>query len=305
MALVIAVGLLLLGIALLAKGADWLVDGSVDLAYRLKVAPLYVGLTVVAFGTSLPEMVVSLFAAYAGTTDIILGNVIGSNIANVGLFVGIAAIIFPIALSRKLLRVDFPMMLCISILFLFLALRGVFDALAGAVLLSALGIFMWYAYTSRTAAQSPDPRYTILRMSTYVFFGSVGLYIGGKLLVDNAIFLARYFGISELIIGLTIVALGTSVPEIFVGIVAALRRHVGLILGNIIGSNIFNLAWVFGIISLFWEITVEQSVIYDVLIMLFFSLLLYFFAFTARCISRREGVVLLLLYCTYIAYVFL
>ena len=305
MELIITIVLLVVGIVLLTKSADWLVDSSVDIAYHLKIAPIYVGLTVVAFGTSLPELVVSLFAAYRSSTEIILGNVIGSNIANIGLFIGIAAVIFPLALSKRTLQIDFPMMLGISFLFFFLALTGSFGLIKGIILLAAFVAFLWYVFMSSKPTKSPHPQHTMVRNVAFVILGSIGLYFGGKLLVENAVLLARYFGMSELIIGLTIVAVGTSAPEIFVGISAALRKHVGLIIGNVIGSNIFNIGWVFGVISLFWEIPVASLVLYDIAIMLVFSVVLYIFAFTSKVIARWEGVVLLVLYSAYIVYLFI
>jgi len=306
MELIIAIIILVFGVALLTKGADWLVDSSADIANYFKVPAIYVGLTIVAFGTSLPEFIVSMFAALNGQPGITLGNIVGSNIANVGLFIGITALIYPLITKKKTLKFEFPIMIVLSIVLFSLSFLGTYGKVAGAVLLVVFGAFLWYVFSSvknKEAQKYEAAQHSIMRNSIFVALSIVMLYFGGRWFIEGATVIAKLFGMSDVLIGLTVAAVGTSAPEIFTGVAAALKKHTDLIIGNVIGSNIFNIGWVLGIVALVKDIPLAKTVAFiDIPIMIGFSVLLYIFAM--KKITRTHGVVLLLLYLSYVVYLF-
>ncbi|MCG8512474.1 MAG: calcium/sodium antiporter [Rhodospirillales bacterium] len=324
--------LLLLGLVALIGGADLLVRGGAGLATRLGVAPVLVGLTVVAFGTSTPELVVNLMAAYRGEASIGFGNVVGSNIANTGLLLGVSGLLRPIVVHAVLVRREIPMMLVATMLVLILAgdqwLSGsegnTFARGDGLALLLLFGIFLYYsirdamgrgnAAAGSVAMETPaasaevtdsDVPATVGGVGVQIVFAVVGLVllvIGGQFTVQGGAGLARMLGVSEVIIGLTLVALGTSLPELATNIVAVIRGHADMAVGNIVGSNIFNLLLVFGLTATVAPIDLPERGIADLLVMAAFSLSLLPLAITRRQIDRWEAGLLLLGYCGYIAW---
>lgn len=320
MDLIISIGALIVSLILLVKGADWLVNGASDLAAYLKVPPIYVGLTVVAFGTSLPELVVSLFAALTGKPGISIGNIIGSNIANIGLIIGIAALIYPLVVKRKTLQYEFPIMVILSFILLILGNKNYifginefyFGRFDGLIFLGIFIVFLYYIYKSIKSGKEKkevESKYKhknpVWKNILLLILGSSMLFFGGKFFVDSASNIARLFNISEVIIGLTIVSIGTSLPELFTTAIAAFKKQTDIAIGNIVGSNIFNIAWVLGLVSTIKNLAVDASVLYiDSMIMMFFTLLFLLFAAKSKKITRSYGAILLLFYVAYIAFLF-
>ena len=320
MALLITVLLLLVGLALLTKGADWLVDGASDFARYLKVSPILVGLTVVALGTSLPEFVVTLFAALSGSPDLAFGNVIGSNITNIGLIIGIAALLYPLTVKSTTLIYEFPFLLISSFLLLLLANdsyifgRATFSigGLDGFLFVGMLGLFLWYVFSSaknqkngtlKMFKNTYTHKNTLQRNLIFIVGGALLLVVGSRLFVQSASLLARLWGVSEGIIGLTIVSIGTSLPELFTSVVAAFKKEGDIAIGNIVGSNIFNILLVLGTVSLIQPITINPDLLFkDGVIMIVFSIAFIFFATVDKNIKRWEGGLLVLGYLVYMAY---
>jgi cation:H+ antiporter len=307
--------LLILGGALLWKGADWLVDGAGDLAACFNVPPIYVGLTVVAFGTSLPELIVSLYAVLTGKPGISIGNIIGSNISNIALIIGVTALICPLVVRRKTISYELPIMLILTMLFPLLANKNYIwgrdefyiGKVSGIVFLIIFAVFMYYVFLSvdrndrkevKTENRNPIWKNVIL-----ILIGIVALYFGGNLFVDSSSDIARYFGLSELFIGLTIVSIGTSLPELFTSIMAAVKKETDIAVGNIVGSNIFNIGWVLGLVGLVRDIPFDSTLVYmDSIVLIFISLLLILFAARYKKIRRSHGAILLMMYVAYIGY---
>ena len=308
---------LILGLSLLAVGGEFLVKGSVSLALRLKISTLVVGMTVVSFATSAPELLVSLDAALAGYSDISLGNVIGSNIANIGLVLGITALIFPLNVTNDTYKTNYPMLLGVSLAFVLLIYQ--FHAIQfwmGALFVLSLLIFVFFILRSSRkksvqAAQDDEfleevKSYTIWKSTTYLVLGGLALYYGADFLINGTIAIARQWGVTERVISISVVAIGTSVPELAASVVAAVRKEESLAIGNLLGSNIFNVLAVLGITSLVIDLPVGDAKIYtkDIWMMLGFVLLLYpvMRVYSKSTINRLEGSVMLL---AYIAYIYL
>lgn len=306
---------LILGLSLLAFGGEFLVKGSVSLALRLKISTLVVGMTVLSFATSAPELLVSLDAALSGYPDISLGNVIGSNIANIGLVLGFTALIFPLNVTKETYKTNYPMLLGVSLVFVLLIYQ--FHAIQfwmGALFVLSLLIFVFLILrTSRKkgvqAAQKDDfleevKSYPAWKSITYLVLGGLALYYGADFLINGAIAIAREWGVTERVISITVVAIGTSVPELAASVVAAIRKEESLAIGNLLGSNIFNVLAVLGITSLVTDLPVEDAKIYtkDIWMMLGFILLLYpiMRVYSKSTINRLEGSVMLLAYIAYI-----
>ncbi len=301
----------LLGFVLLVVGADYLVRGAVAMARAIGVSPLIIGLTVVAFGTSLPELVVSLRASVGGAPGLALGNIVGSNVANILLILGVAALIYPIRCTRSVLIRDGSAMMAATIFFAVAALIGGFGWIYGAVAVSCLVASLAYSYfndkktgetlhTREAEDVEPIPGGG-WKSALAVIVGLVGVIVGGELLVEGAVSMARELRVSEEVIGLTLVAFGTSVPELATTAVAAVRRHADVALGNVLGSNLFNLLGVLGITSLVtWLPTPPTTASFDVWVLLCVSFLLLVFMRTGWRLGRPEAVVLLLLYAVFI-----
>lgn len=307
--------LLFIGIALLAYGGELLVKGSVSLALRLHISTLVVGMTVVSFATSAPELLVSLEAALSDHPDISLGNIIGSNIANIGLVLGLTAIISPLAVPKEMYRTNYPMLLIVSVLFM--ALLYFFKAITfwmGILFVISLFVFGFLIIqkSRKNNPQTPqdDPllqevvSFPLWKSLSLLLAGAIALYFGADLLVESSVSIAREWGVTERVISLSLVAIGTSIPELAASIIAAIRKEETLAIGNLIGSNIFNVLAVLGITSLVVDIPVIDLKILskDIWIMLAFALLLFpIMRFLDKNkINRVEGVLLFLAYTLYI-----
>jgi cation:H+ antiporter len=288
--------LLLGGIVGLFLGGEALVRGSVDIARRLAIPPLLIGLTVVGFGTSTPELLVSVDAALRGVPDIALGNVVGSNIANILLIVGLSAMVWPIRVLGDTLRRDTAVMMAAALALVPIFAMGVMGRPAGAILVAGLAAYLIWAY--RSAANAPA---TLLVSLLWVVGGLAALMIGARFLVDGAVSIARDYGVSEAFIGLTIVAVGTSLPELATSLIAAFRRQSEIAIGNIVGSNIFNILGILGITAVIAPIPVSSRFLsFDVPIMIAVSALLTFLLVMRPSIGRGVGLLMTLAYAAYV-----
>jgi cation:H+ antiporter len=306
----------ILGLVILLLAGDALVKGAVNLSLRLGVPALIVSLTIVAFGTSAPELLISIKAILDDAPGIALGNVVGSNTANILLVLGVPALLATMHTSECNTRKTYNMMIGASIIFILLALRGVYDFYAGAVLLACLAYVLFDAVCdtrkhrrdSKGACpvdmeepEGADPDMPGWRIAVFLVLGLIGLPLGAGLLVDNASVIARAYGISDTVIGLTLVAIGTSLPELATTVMAALRRQADVALGNVIGSNMFNLLGIIGVASLVGPIEVDpQFMRFDFWVMLGASLLLIPFVYLRKDITRVWGIVLCGLYVLYL-----
>jgi len=310
--------LLIVGLGLLTKGADWLVNGSSDIATMFKVPPIYVGLTIVAFGTSLPELIVSLFAILSGKAGISLGNIIGSNIANIGLIIGLSALVFPLLVKKRTVQYEFPFMIILSFLLVILGNRNYiiqhpeffYGKFAGIMFLLVFVIFLYYIFKSIQKGDKKDIDLTIKHKNplwkniVFIVLGIAGLFWGGQLFVNNASSIATRLGVSEIVIGLTIVSIGTSLPELFTSVVAAMKKHADIAVGNIVGSNIFNIGWVLGLVSVIKNVEVAPQTLYlDGMIMLLFTFVFYLFSAKSKKIHKYQGGILFFMYFAYISFV--
>lgn len=297
------------GLCILYFGGETLLRGAVALASRFGLSSLAIGLTVVAFGTSAPELAISLNAALNNASDIALGNVIGSNIANLGLILGLSAVISPLLVQAKIIRLDAPIMLASVLLFAVFLLDNQIGRLEGIIL--STGLLAYIAFTFIQARKEPEviqeeflqgvpqTRGRLTIDLGLVILGLGLLILGGKLLVLAAVTIALQLGMSEAVIGLTIVALGTSLPELTATLVAARRGYGNIAIGNIIGSNIFNMLGILGITTLVTPLESGNILWGDILCMTLLSLLTYLFLFTLGKLERSEGVILVLMYCSY------
>lgn len=276
---------LLGGLILLLASANFLVKGGVSLAERFKISPLVIGMTVIAFGTSAPEFIVSLSAAIKGNPEIALGNVIGSNIANIGLILGITALILPIPVQKASIKNDGPMMLLASLLFIIVSMNGIIGRIEGLIGFLILGSYtIWMIRASRKKdTPAEKPKLTPLVSILYIVFASAGLAIGANLLIEGASAIAIQFGVSQKVIGVTIVAFGTSVPELAASVVAAFKKQTDISVGNIIGSNLFNILCVIGLSSVIQPITVDFELFRsDFIWMFIFSILVLLLIYPIR-----------------------
>jgi cation:H+ antiporter len=305
---------LVVGLVGLVAGGNLLVSGSSRLAASFGVTPLIIGLTIVAFGTSTPELLVNISAALNGVSDIAIGNIVGSNIANIGLILGISGLLTPIAIHTGLLRREIPVMIGASVLTFILALDGEIGRMDGLILV--LGFIAFNVLMVRLTLASRDenppldkehaPKVNRLLELGRLVGGLALLVLGANFTVNGAVGIARTVGVSELVIGLSIVAVGTSLPELFTSVIAAMRKENDISVGNVVGSNIFNLLLILGIVAVFQPITVApRAVEFDFPIMLVYALLLLPFAWTGRVLTRREAALFLIGYAAFIAFSFL
>jgi cation:H+ antiporter len=316
---VVTLVLFLIGLVILIVGAELLVKGAARLAAAAGISPLVIGLTVVAFGTSAPEMIVSVSTALRGQADLAIGNVVGSNIFNVLFILGISAIITPLLVSKQLIRLDVPIMIGVSILTLLFSLDGTISLLEGVLLFAGIIAYTAFliAQARREKAQSPAPDefdkeygVTTKKRSPLIDIGFVvaGLFllvVGSNWLVNGAIAIARWAGVDELVIGLTIVAAGTSLPEVATSILAAIRKERDIAVGNVVGSNIFNILAVLGLSSIVAPngLTVAPAILdFDMFVMIAVAVACLPIFFTGNEIARWEGVVFLGYYVAYTAY---
>jgi len=309
--------LLVVGLAVLVKGADWLVSGAASMATRLGISAMVIGLTVVSFGTSLPEMIVTLVSGLRGNPDLAIANVIGSNIANVLLILGVAAIIRPLPVTDATVFSEVPFSLTAALLVGFLANAALFSKrpeltishLDGAILLFFFFLFMLYVYrVSRSGHGMRQPAVrnrSTARSGMLIAVGVAALYFGGSWVVDGAVGIARTLGVDDALIGLTIVAIGTSAPELVASAVAAYRGQTDIAVGNVVGSNIFNLLWVLGITASIVELPFKIVSNVDLLMVIAASTMVILAMVVSRrnAVMRWHGIVFVLCYLGYLGFV--
>ncbi|MGX5915030.1 calcium/sodium antiporter [Aliidiomarina sp. Khilg15.8] len=304
-----------LGIILLTLGGEILIRGSLASARRLNISPLLTGIFIIGFGTSAPELAVSVDAALSQNPDIAIGNVVGSNIGNILLILGLCAMISPMAVRPLALRRDAVTGVAASLVFLVLVGGSALGRIDGVILIGLLAAYLAWAYVTERSQSIPAatmhaaeasevtrlPK-SVLSIISAIVLGLVLLVVGSQVLLKGAIGTAEYFGVSQAVIGLTLVAVGTSLPELSVSLIAALRRHADVAVGNILGSNIFNLFGILGISALLQPLPVHSRILqFDQWVMLAASIVLFIFLLTGRRLSRSEGAVLLLGYVGYVA----
>lgn len=300
--------LIVLGLVMLIFGGDVLVQGASGIAKKMRLSPLVIGMTVVAFGTSAPELMVSIKAAYLGSPEIALGNVVGSNIANIALVLAITVLIFPLLIDRNSKNIDWPMMFFASMLFYFFALDGIISQMEGTILFASLVTFT--IFLIRNSRKSNKKNGVISDKEIPNIWLSVGknllglilLYFGSRWLVEGAIDVAEAFGVEQRIIGVTVIAFGTSVPELAASVMAAIKKETDISIGNLIGSNLFNIMSVIGITAIIQPIPVTEKIINpDMYWMLAISFALGIILFFWKKIQRWHGLILLSSYVAYIA----
>ncbi len=312
--------LLLVGFALLIKGADYFVEGSSTIAAMLKISPLLIGLTIVAFGTSSPEATVSILAALDGNAGVAIGNVVGSNIFNITLVVGITAMINPLKVESTTIRKEIPFTLLASVTLLVLiadiTLQGFNENLItrsdGLVFLLIFAVFLYYIFevarNNRESNSDTMPTEKKGPIGKYILFtvgGLAAIIFGGDLVVDSATEIAFSFGMSQTLVGLTIVAVGTSLPELITSVTAAFKKQSEIALGNIVGSNIFNILFVLGASSLISPLAVIDEIFIDIILMIILTVVLLIFSKSQYKIAKSEGFVLAAAYIAYMVYIIL
>lgn len=301
------------GVAILAVGADLFVRGASGVAERFGISPFVIGLVIVGFGTSTPELAVNIGAAISGNTDIAIGNVVGSNIANVGVILGLAAVVAPLAVQLRMVRVELPIVIGVSLLLWALASFGEIKRWEGAIMLAAFGAFLWFllktskqesAEVKQEYTDENPPRREGWKAAVFIVLGLAGLMGGAQLAVEAATTLARLWGMSELVIGLTIVAVGTSLPELASSVAAAARGHADIAIGNVLGSNIYNILFILGATALITPLpTAAPTLMWlDIPVMIGLALVLVPMMMMGLKITRANGVLLLVGYAAYVAY---
>ena len=309
MEVVLSGALLVVGLVMLCFGGNWLVTGGVGIAKKFRISNLVIGMTIVAYGTSTPELAASIAAA-GDHGAIILGNIIGSNIANVGMVIGVSAILIPIAIKKSVLRKEIPIMLGVSLLLVLLSIDGELSQYDGGLLLVGLGIFAFFTFRDalKQRIEIEDEFENTQNNSYLKSFGLIGigivvLYIGAMLTVDNAVVIAAEFGLSEKIIGLTVIAIGTSLPELITSIIAIRKGHADVGIGNIIGSNIYNILMIMGVGAALGGVLTTSDIYVDYAIMIIFSLSLLI-GLKTKIINRTIGVILATGYVLYLVTAF-
>jgi cation:H+ antiporter len=308
--------LLIIGFVLLIKGADFLVDGASSIARRLRVSDLVIGLTVVAFGTSTPELFVNIIASIKGSTELAIGNILGSNIANVLLILGISSVIYPLTVTKGTVWREIPFSLLAALVLGVVANDRLIDRsgssaltrIDGLIFLSFFVIFIYYSSTIAKRIEGmeehvPAKEFGLVKSSLLVIIGLICLIVGGKWIVDGAVHIALKFRMSQSLVGLTIVAVGTSLPELATSAVAAYKRNVEIAVGNVVGSNIFNIFFVLAVSSIVRPLPFQAVTNRDIGVVIVANILLFVTMFTGRkrLLDRWEGLVFLILYAGYIS----
>ena len=297
-----------LGSALLYFGAEWIVKGGVSVAKRFGISTLVIGLTVVAFGTSLPELVVSVIAAIEDSSTLAIGNVVGSNIANIGLALALSSLIFPITIKYSPIKRDLWIYLCSCVILFLFVLDGRLSSFEGLFLFIVLIFYILICIYSPTNDEYSNQSHTDLSLVNsilYILGGTIALALGANLFVDGAIFLARYLGISEIVIGMSVVALGTSLPELATSAMAAFKKESAISVGNIVGSNIFNILSVLGITSLITPLDSPQEILsFELPVMFLFGISIIIIAKLPQPIHRISSSALLISYLLFIYLLF-
>lgn len=299
--------LLALGFVMLAKGADWFVEGAAGIAMRFGIPQLVIGLTIVAMGTSAPEAAVSIAAAVKGNADITIGNIVGSNILNILVILGLAASIVPIAVARSTVRIEIPFMIAVTALLFYQGRDGSISLADGGVLMVAFAVYMMYLYTmamrSNVDSDLEEPGLPLGRCLLGAVGGLALIIAGSNVTVGAATSIATYAGLSERFIGLTIVALGTSLPELFTSVAAARRGNADIAIGNIVGSNIFNILFVVGLSSLIIDIPFASAFNFDTYVALGAAVLLLLCVLRTQRLQRWAGALMLVCYAVYLGYI--
>lgn len=303
--------LLLGGLALLVLGGNWLLKAAVSLSLRMEIPKIVIGMTVVSFATSAPELIVSLNSALNGYPDIALGNVIGSNIANLGLVLGVVLLVSGIRVEKSFYLTDWPVMMIASLLlYVFLYTGGELIPWEGLVMFIMLLVFLVYLLKFQTVAvvdemPEDDVVYPMGRSMFYLLLGGIGLWSGSELLISGAVNLAAAFGVSERVVGITVISVGTSLPELAASVVAIIKKEKAISLGNLLGSNVFNILAVLGITSMISPVKAKDPGLleFDILWMLFFAVILFPLVFTPSRmqLSWKEGLILLACYVVFVS----
>lgn len=299
---------LILGFAFLMKGADLFVDGASALASRLGIPQIVIGLTIVALGTSAPEAAVSITAATQGSADLAISNILGSNILNVFLILGIASIITPLAIKPNTFKYEIPFVAVITILLLVMGLIGNdisrIDSIILLVLMCAFMVYLVFVAKSEKPAQEETPakKMAVWQMILFIILGGAGIIFGSQITVDSATEIATHFGMSERLIGLTIVAFGTSLPELITSVIAAIKKNDDIAIGNVVGSNIFNILFILGLTGVITPINYANSSILDNIMALVAAVVLFICVLKNKKLGRIGGIVMLVIYAGYFAY---
>lgn len=313
--MIITILLLLVGFIALIFGATKLVDAASSIAVRLGIPNIVIGLTIVAFGTSAPELVVNVMAAVSESTEMVVGNVLGSNIFNILGILGISALIYPLTVKSSTTWLEIPLSLLAALCVLLMGADQWLDGAAGNILTRSEGlilllffiIFLVYNLTVAKSAEAEEQiatkNYTTLKAVGFILLGLTGLVLGGKLIVDSAISIAEVAGLSERVIGLTVVSIGTSLPELATSVVAVRKKNVDIAIGNVVGSNIFNIFFILGLSTVITPVPLTSGSFLDIIVCIAASLILFLFVFVdrGRKIQRWEGASLLILYILYVA----
>jgi len=312
--------LFIIGFIALIKGADLLVDGASAIAKKFKISDLVIGLTIVALGTSAPELFVNIFASLNGNADIAIGNILGSNICNILLILGISALIFPLKVTKGTVWKEIPMSLLAALLIGIMANDYLIDKVNfnvltrtdGISLIAFFIIFLYYTFgiaknETDTGSVSVEKNFSLLKSGGLILLGLIGLVIGGQWIVNGAIVIANLFGVSQSLIGLTIVAIGTSLPELATSAVAAYKKNADIAVGNIVGSNIFNVFWILGLSSMIKPLPFQPKNNIDIGMTIFATVLLFLWMFVGkkRILQRWQGLTFILLYFGYIIFLIL
>lgn len=309
--------LLIIGFVILIKGADLLVDGASSIAKKFKISDIVIGLTIVAFGTSAPELIVNLFASFQGNTDIAIGNIVGSNIANIFLILGVAGLIYPLTVKKDTTWKEIPLSLLAALVLGFMANDALLDGrdysmlsrIDGLILLCFFAIFLYYTGGIAKGEEVDEevPKYPFYKSVLFVVLGLIGLTAGGRLVVTQAVSIATWFGISEAVIGLTVVAVGTSLPELVTAAVAAYKKKPDIAIGNVVGSNIFNIFWILGISAVIRPLPFNPVANMDIIMTLLASFLLFVWMFIGERhkLQRWQAAFFLVIYVGYTGLLFI
>ena len=308
--------LFVVGFVLLISGANLLVEGSASIAKKLNISSIVIGLTIVAFGTSAPELIVNIFASVQGNTEIAIGNILGSNIVNILLILGVSSIIYPLATKENTVWKEIPLSLLAAILVGVMVNDtlidgGTFSGLTridGIVFIAFFIIFLYYTFgISKVSGENTDleiKEMSYMKSSLYIVGGLLGLVFGGKWIVDGAIKIAEGFNVSQSLIGLTVVAIGTSLPELATSAVAAYKKQSDIAIGNVVGSNIFNIFWILGLSAVINPLPFSKDSVIDIIMTIVASLILFLIMFIGKkhTVERWQGVIMIIIYIGYVAY---
>lgn len=312
--MVIQILLLVLGFALLVKGADWFVDGSSGIAAKFGIPQLVIGLTIVAMGTSAPEAAVSITAAFAGNAEITIGNIVGSNVLNILLILGITALVYPVSVQKSTQIIDIPVVLLATALLFVLGFDGNISRIDGVIMLFVFALYLFYLFwdakrpkqieinPEKTVSEENEQQIKDLPLTKAILITVLGLILivaGSKFVVDSATLIATELGLSQRFIGLTIVALGTSLPELFTSVTAALKKNSDIAVGNIVGSNIFNILFIVGLSGLIIPVPFASAFRFDTIASGIAAIILLLFSLPKKRLSRFSGIIMLLCYAVY------